>query len=58
MSPNLIKDLETLFTPGCPDSEAKFKAFCNIDDICRDLGFDIFDLTSDPILTNYYEKRD
>jgi hypothetical protein len=58
MSPNLIKDLETLFTPSYPDSKAKFKAFYNIDNIYRDLGFNIFNLTSNLILTNYYKKRD
>jgi hypothetical protein len=58
MSPNLIKDLETLFIPSCPNSKAKFKAFYNINNIYYNLGFNIFDLTSDLILTNYYKKRD
>jgi hypothetical protein len=33
MSPNLIKDLETLFTHSCPNFKAKFKAFYNINNI-------------------------
>jgi hypothetical protein len=58
MSLNLIKDLETLFTPSYFNSKAKFKTFYNIDNICHNLGFNIFDLASHLILTNYYKKRD
>jgi hypothetical protein len=52
-----LADLETLFTPSYTDSEAKFKVFYNVDDICHDLDFNIFDLTSDPVLTDHREDR-
>ena len=32
--------------------------FCSVDDMCHDLGFDIFDITEDPTLLDHREKRD
>jgi hypothetical protein len=36
----------------------QFKVFCTIDNMCHDLGFDIFDITEDLTLLDYREKRD
>ena len=36
----------------------QFEAFCNIEDACRDLSFEFYDITEDPTLFNHREKRD
>jgi len=36
----------------------QFEAFCNIEDACRDLGFEFYDNTEDPTLFDHREKRD
>jgi hypothetical protein len=36
----------------------QFKAFYNIEDACRDLGFEFYDNTEDPTLFDHREKRD
>jgi hypothetical protein len=56
MASKILADLETLFAPGDINSEAKLKTLRNLNNIYHNLGFNIFDLTSDPVLTNHREK--
>ena len=36
----------------------QFKAFYNIEDVCRDLDFEFYDNTEDPTLFDHHKKRD